>query len=90
MPEPTPTDPVLAKRARFVKLVSAGKRIGYSLFLLAVIAFFYGVATKFTESIVTIVTASLVVGSIILAPAIVFGYGIKAAEREERGLSSGH
>lgn len=84
------TDPVLAKRARFVKLVAAGKRIGYSLFLLAVIVFFYGVATKFTETIVTIVTASLVIGSLILAPAIVFGYGIKAAEREERGLSSGH
>lgn len=84
------TDPVLAKRARFVKLVAAGKRLGYSLFLLAIVAFFYGVATKFTETIVTIVTASLVVGSLILAPAIVFGYGIKAAEREERGLSSGH
>lgn len=90
MPAPEKTDPVLAKRARFVKLVSAGKRLGYSLFLLAIVAFFYGVATKFTENIVTIVTASLVVGSIILAPAIVFGYGIKAAEREERGLSSGH
>ena len=84
------TDPVLAKRARFVKLVAAGKRVGYSLFLLSVIVFFYGVATKFTETIVTVVTTSLVVGSLILAPAIVFGYGLKAAEREERGLSSGH
>lgn len=90
MPELKPTDPLLAKRARFVKLVSAGKRIGYSLFLLAVIAFFYGVATKFTETIVTIVTTGLLVGSVILAPSIVFGYGIKATEREERGLSSGH
>jgi hypothetical protein len=28
--------------------------------------------------------ASLVVGSLILAPAIVFGYAVKAAEREDR------
>lgn len=84
------TDPVLAKRARIVKLVAAGKRVGYGLFLLAVVAFFYGLVTGFTETITTIVMVSLVVGSVILAPAIVFGYGIKAAEREEKGLSSGH
>ena len=37
--------------------------------------------------VVAIVTA-LIVGSVVLAPAIVFGYAVRAAEREdrERGL----
>ena len=33
---------------------------------------------------VTVTVASLVIGSIILAPAIVFGYGVKAAIRDDR------
>jgi F0F1-type ATP synthase membrane subunit c/vacuolar-type H+-ATPase subunit K len=39
---------------------------------------------------VRIIVGSLLVGSAVLAPAIVFGYAVKAAEREEQGLSSGH
>ena len=30
------------------------------------------------------IVTSLVVGSIVLAPAIVFGYAVKAAERDDR------
>ena len=33
---------------------------------------------------VTVIIGSLVVGSLVLAPAIVFGYGIKAAIRDDR------
>ena len=42
----------------------------------------------FNGVLVTLVTISLVVGSILLAPAIVLGYAVKAAERDdrERGL----
>ena len=43
-----------------------------------------------TTPTVQVIVASLLVGSAILAPAIVFGYAVKAAEREEQGLSSGH
>ena len=45
-------------------------------------------AFGFNGVLVTLVTISLVVGSILLAPAIVLGYAVKAAERDdrERGL----
>ena len=87
--EPT-TDPVLAKRARIARLVSAGKRVGYGLFAFAVVGFFYGLVTSYTETLSAVIIGSLLVGSVILAPAIVFGYGVKAADRADRGLSDGH
>lgn len=67
-----------------------GQRVGYSLFGLSMALFFYGLITGYTESITTATVACLLVGSLILAPAIVFGYAVKAAEREDQGLSSGH
>lgn len=78
-------DPVRARRARMGRLAKTGKRIGYTLFLLACVAFFVGLATDFPGTLVTVVVASLVVGSILLAPAIVVAYGVKAAEREDTG-----
>lgn len=83
-------DPVLARRALIAKAVSVGQRVGYSLFGLSMVLFFYGLITEYTESITTATVACLLVGSLILAPAIVFGYAVKAAEREDQGLSSGH
>jgi hypothetical protein len=66
------------------QVARTGKRVGYSLFLVAIVAFFAGLAADFPASLVTLVIGSLVVGSIVLAPAIVIGYGVKAAAREER------
>ncbi len=80
----TTTDAVLAKRARITELVQIGKRVGYGLFLLAIVLFFVGFFTTFKSWMVTVTVASLVIGSIILAPAIVLGYGVKAAIRDDR------
>jgi hypothetical protein len=82
------TDPVRAKRARVARLVEVGQRVGYGLFGLAIVLFVYGFIRGYTSVLTTVIVASLVVGSIVLAPAIVFGYAVKAAEREdrERGL----
>ncbi len=85
-----PTDPVLVRRARIARLVAIGQRVGYGLFGLAVVGFFVGLATSYTETLVTVIVGSLLVGSAVLAPAIVFGYAVKAAEREDQGLPSGH
>ena len=76
-------DDVLARRAQIKRLVDLGQRIGYGLFGVAVVGFFVGFVVDFTDPLVTVIVVSLVVGSVILAPAIVFGYGVKAAERED-------
>ena len=80
------TDPVLERRARIARLVEVGNRVGYTLLLVAVVAFFVGVFSGFTKAITVVVTGSLLVMTLVLAPAIVFGYAVKAAEREDREL----
>jgi hypothetical protein len=84
MSQPPEVDPVLAKRARIAKLVELGKRIGYGLFLVAIVAFVVGFVAGFDGITGGLIVWSIVVGSIVLAPAIVFGYGVKAAERDDR------
>lgn len=81
------SDPVLERRERIRGLVNFGKRVGYGLFLVAIIGFVVALITGPTSLLVGIVVGSIAVGSVFLAPAIVFGYGISAAEREERGVS---
>ncbi len=89
MTSPT-DDPVLARRARIARAVSLGQSAGYALFALATILFFVGLFAGYTTALANAVVVCLVVGSLVLAPAIVFGYAVKAAEREERGETSGH
>ena len=80
-----PDDPVLARRARIRVLVAWGRRLGYACFLLAVALFVWGAVRDFDRWVTTTITWLLVVGSIVLAPAIVFHYGLRAAEREDGG-----
>ena len=77
-------DPVRASRAKVARLVSVGQRVGYALFAVAVVAFFVGFAAGFTTGVVVVIEVCLLVGSLVLAPAIVFGYAVKAAERDDR------
>lgn len=89
MPDPA-TDPVLRRRAAIARLVSAGQRTGYSLFGVATVLFFVGLVAGYTQVLTNVIVGCLLVGSLILAPAIVFGYAVKAAERDEQGLGTGH
>lgn len=77
-------DPIREKRARIAHWVALGQRVGYALFGLAIVAFVVGFAVDFEPWVVTLIVGCLVVGSLILAPAIVFGYGVKAADRADR------
>lgn len=77
-------DPVLEKRARIARLVSIGQRVGYGLFGLAIVVFLVGFFVGMEPWAVTLIVVSLVIGSIVLAPAIVFGYAVKAADRADR------
>lgn len=83
-----PTDPVLVQRARMQRFARSGQRFGYGLFGAAVVLFFLGFPTGFPSWLITAIIACLAVGSIVLAPAIVVGYGVKAADREDR--ETGH
>ena len=77
-------DPVRAQRARIAAWVSYGLRSGTLLFGLAMTLFFLGFMLGFSDVLVTIIVLCLFVGSAVLAPAIVFNYGVKAAERADR------
>jgi len=78
-----PTDPVLIKRAQVSRLADLGQRIGYALFGVAILGFFYGFATDFGDTIAKIVVASIIAGSIVLAPAIIAGYAVRAATKDD-------
>jgi hypothetical protein len=77
-------DPVRLRRARIGRLAGTARRAGYALLGVAMVAFFAGAATRFTSAVVAVVVASLAAGSALLLPAIVVGYGVRAAEREDR------
>ncbi len=81
-------DPIRARRAQVARWALLANRVGYLLFGVAIAVFFIGFAIGFTGALVAIVVGTLIAGSLLLAPAIVLGYAVKAAEREdrERGL----
>lgn len=77
-------DPVRARRARIAKINRTAQRVGYALFLVAIVVFAIGAAGRFTPTIVAVVVASLAVGSVLLVPTIIIGYGVRAADRDDR------
>ena len=83
-------DPVVARRRRIGQWVRLGKRVGYSALLVAVVVFFVGLVAGFPAWTVDVIIVALVVSIVVLPAPIVLGYGIRAAEREERGGGSFH
>lgn len=77
------SDPVLVRRARASRLADVGQRIGYGLFGLALVLFFVGLLGDFSSGISTAIIVCVVIASIVLAPAIVVGYAVKAAIRDD-------
>ena len=77
-------DPVRRRRAQVQRLVSVASRTGYGILAVGVVTFFVALATEFNGTMAAIVIACLIVASILLAPAIVLGYSVKAADREDR------
>ena len=80
----SPIDPVRVRRAQIARLATIGQRVGYLLFAVALVAFFVGLGTSFSGGLVALIELCLLVGSVFLAPAIVAGYAVKAAERDDR------
>lgn len=77
-------DPVLVRRRRMARGAVLAKRVGYALFGLAVVLFFVGFAIGLNGGLVAGILVCMGVGSVLLAPAIVIGYAVKAADRDDR------
>jgi hypothetical protein len=77
-------DPVRARRERIAHLNLLANRIGYLLWAVAIACFVMAFAFGFKGPLVTAVIVLLVAGSILLAPSIIIGYAVKAAERDDR------
>jgi hypothetical protein len=79
------TDPVRRRRELVARLAAMARLAGWSLFGLAVVAFVIGLMTGLTGVVVVVVIGSIALGSAVLLPAIIVGFGVTAAEREDRG-----
>ncbi len=79
-------DPVRVRRARIAHWTLLANRIGYLVLALAVALFFIALAAGFNAAMATAVIVALVVSFVLLAPSIVLGYAVKAAERDDREL----
>jgi len=77
-------DPVRNRRKIISKWTNLAKRIGYLCYLVSIVAVAVGLSWRFTPLVGRIGTLSLMIGSVLLAPAIVLGYAVKAADREDR------
>ncbi len=85
---PAEPDPVRRRRAQVARWTLLANRIGYLLLAVAVALFFAALMVGFSAGMATAVIVTLVAACVLLAPSIVLGYAVKAAEREdrERGL----
>ena len=90
MTENQPEDQILRSRERARSLANLGKRCGYGCFGAAVIVFLFHYYIEGSSVLTSITVALLIIGSVILAPAIILGYAANAADREDQGLPHGH
>ena len=81
-----PHDPIRARREKVAHYNLLANRIGYVFMAVSMSCFVMAFVFGFKGPLVTVVVATLIAGSILLAPSIVIGYAVKAAEREDREL----
>jgi hypothetical protein len=80
----TPSDdPVRARRAAFARWTLLANRVGYLVLALAMTLFVMAFLFGFNATMATLVVICLVVSFVLLAPSIVLGYAVKAAERDD-------
>lgn len=78
------TDPVRVRRAQIAKWTLLANRIGYLFVALAMALFIIAFVLGFSSTMATLVIVSFVIGCVLLAPSIIVGYAVKAAERDDR------
>jgi hypothetical protein len=81
-------DPVRARRAQIERWALLANRVGYLFVAVAMALFFVAFAVGFSSTMATTIIVSFLIGCALLAPSIIVGYAVRAAEREdlERGL----
>ena len=81
-------DPVRARRRQVARWTLLANRIGYLVLALAMALFVIAFVAGFSGPMATAVIVAMLVSFALLAPSIVLGYAVKAAERDdaERGL----
>ena len=77
-------DPVRARRAQVAKWSLLANRVGYLFVALAMALFVIAFAVGFSPALATSVIVTFVIGCVLLAPSIIIGYAVKAAERDDR------
>ncbi len=82
-------DEVITKREKIRTLVKRFKRIGYTLMFISIVSVVACWPLQWPKALVVLAMVTFTLSCIILPAPIVFGYGIKAAEREDKkmGLS---
>ena len=80
----TQTDPIAAQRARIGGWVETGRRVGFLALAVAVILFGVALYWDLPGLVVQLIILSLIVASLSLLPSLIVGYGLAAAEREDR------
>lgn len=78
------SDPVRVRRTMIALWTKRANRLGYLLFAAAIALFIVAFLVDFNDTMVTFITICMVLGSILLAPAIVLGYAVNAAEKDDR------
>jgi hypothetical protein len=81
-------DPVRRRRAAVARWTQLANRLGYATLALAMVLFVLAFAFGFTATMAALIVAALMVSFVLLAPSIVLGYAVRAAERDdvERGI----
>lgn len=77
-------DPIRARRARIARVVRRARNAGYAALAVSAVSFAIAAATDFPALAVDVSIAALVTAIVILPLPIILGYGVRAAEREER------
>lgn len=76
-------DPVRRRRHQVAKWTLLANRVGYLVLALGMALFVIAFAVGFSSVMAGLVVACLVVSFVLLAPSIVLGYAVKAAERDD-------
>ena len=77
-------DPIRQRRSQVAKWVLIANRVGYLCWGVSLAVFFVGFGIGFHAGVATTVIATLAVGALLLAPSIILGYAVKAAEKDDR------